>query len=213
MTGVQTCALPIYEINPDFLPIIKEKLKVNTQTLFKNKKVIIKYQNELKCDWDTQIQQNRYIFRDPIQFDKKVDPNKLKFGSKISKEDQEKGARRVTFYTVKAILSPNLIKLSNDLTIRLIGIKTIPQKESQAIEFLTKKILKRSIYLKFDEKKYDEQQHLLSYVYMKNKTFINAHLLKLNLCRVDNSYDYKYKRKFQAIQQEKSLHEDAAQNT
>ena len=34
------------------------------------------------------------------------------------------------------------------------------------------------------------------YMYLENKTFINAHLLKNRLALVDESIDYKYKTKF-----------------
>lgn len=36
----------------------------------------------------------------------------------------------------------------------------------------------------------------MAYLYLENKTFINAHLLKEGLVLVDNSVDFKYKQKF-----------------
>jgi site-specific DNA-methyltransferase (adenine-specific) len=53
--------------------------------------------------------------------------------------------------------------------------------------------------LKFDEQKYDEQNHLLAYLYLENKTFINAHLLKEGLAEVDNEMEFRHKTKFIAI--------------
>lgn len=47
----------------------------------------------------------------------------------------------------------------------------------------------------------------MAYVYMKNKTFINAHLLKLGFCDVDGAYDFKYKSKFETIAKNKSIYE------
>ena len=38
-----------------------------------------------------------------------------------------------------------------------------------------------------------------TYLYLENKTFINAHLLKEKLVLVDNSIDFKYKNKFNTI--------------
>jgi len=37
---------------------------------------------------------------------------------------------------------------------------------------------------------------LLCYLYLQNKTFINAHLIKNKLVDIDDSFDYKYKTKF-----------------
>jgi modification methylase len=36
----------------------------------------------------------------------------------------------------------------------------------------------------------------MAYIYLKNKTFINAHLVKNNLVDVDTKMDYKYKNIF-----------------
>ena len=36
----------------------------------------------------------------------------------------------------------------------------------------------------------------MSYVYLANKTFINAHLVRSGLVDVNTGYDFKYKAKF-----------------
>ncbi|QSZ27437.1 hypothetical protein ACETAC_00420 [Aceticella autotrophica] len=41
--------------------------------------------------------------------------------------------------------------------------------------------------IKFDTVKYDKDNNLLCYLYLKNKTFINGHLIKSNLVDVDIS--------------------------
>ena len=55
--------------------------------------------------------------------------------------------------------------------------------------------------MKFDNRKYDTTNNLLCYLYLKNKTFINAHLLKEGLAEVDTTVDFKYKNKFLSIGQ------------
>ena len=93
-------------------------------------------------------------------------------------------------------MSPELLLLNNGLKIKLIGIKEDPNKKKQAIEFLNKKTKGQKIFLKFDSIKYDKNDNLLCYVYLKNKTFINAHLIKNNLVNIDNTYDYSNKDRF-----------------
>ena len=51
-------------------------------------------------------------------------------------------------------------------------------------------------FLKYDRQKYDSQNRLLCYVYLKNKTFLNAHLIKEGIVDVDFSIDFKYRDKF-----------------
>jgi site-specific DNA-methyltransferase (adenine-specific) len=72
-----------YEINDDFLPVIKEKLDMDKhldgfEVMTQKKKTI---------DFKKEISTLPYIFKDPIKFDKKIDPKKLKFGSKIDNLD------------------------------------------------------------------------------------------------------------------------------
>jgi len=133
-----------------------------------------------------------YIFKDPIKFDKKIDPKKLRFGSKIDNFIDEKDQ----YYKVKEILSPRLIILDDDLKIRLIGVKPKPEKNGEAILFLKEKLKGQRVFLKFDNVKYDEENNLFCYLYLWNKTFINAHLIKNGLVDVDTAFDYKYKEKF-----------------
>ena len=145
-----------------------------------------------KIDWAQKIKKLPYIFKDPLKFDKKVDPRKLKFGSKINKTFSEK----VNYYSVKNVLSPEKLFLNNGITIKLIGIRENPEKKSEAIEFLRKKTKGQRLIMKYDKVKYDSGNNLMCYLYLENKTFINAHLIKHGLANVDTSMEYGCKLKF-----------------
>ncbi len=134
-----------------------------------------------------------YQFKDPHKLDKKTDPRKLTFGSRIEKESE---AEREEFFTVKEILSPEKVRLSNGLTVKLIGIKSEPFMHDKAVGYLTEKIKGKRIFLKYDKLKHDEENLLLCYLYLENKTFVNAHLVKSGLVGIDGSYEYKQKVKF-----------------
>src|SRR5207302_1306949 len=99
----------------------------------------------------------------------------------------------------KEVISPEKIRLSNDLVIKLIGIKENPLINGKAINFLKEKIKGNRVFIKFDDQKYDDQNNLLCYLYLENKTFINAHLIKNRLVQVDESIEYKYKNKFSTL--------------
>jgi site-specific DNA-methyltransferase (adenine-specific) len=86
--------------------------------------------------------------------------------------------------------------LNNGLKIRLLGVKENPEKNGEAIQFLREKTRGQKIFIKFDTTKYDEKNNLLCYLYLQNKTFLNAHLIKNGLADVNNSFNYKYKTKF-----------------
>jgi len=182
-----------YEINSEFISKIKEKLNVNQSDLEGTEYIFLT--DKVKADLNKEIAKLPYIFRDPHKLDKKIDPKKLQFGSRID----QNSAERQEYYTVKEVLSPVLFKLNNDLVIRLLGVKEKKIVNGEAMEFLREKIKGQKVFLKFDNNKHDEQNTLLCYLYLKNKTFINAHLIKEGLAEVDTTIDFKYKNKFLSI--------------
>ena len=185
-----------YEINEDFLPTIKERLGIEQRTVFQNIEII--KSDKTRVNVSKRIENLPYIFKDPIKFDKKVDPKKLRFGSKIDNSHFE----RETYYTVKEIVSPEVLILNNGLKIRLLGVRKRLQENGEAIQFLREKTRGQKVFMKFDNVKYDENNNLFCYLYLRNKTFINAHLIKNGLADVDTTVDYKYKSKFLKIQGE-----------
>jgi site-specific DNA-methyltransferase (adenine-specific) len=92
------------------------------------------------------------------------------------------------------------VKLNNDLVVRLIGVKEKEAANGQAIRFLIEKTRGQKVFMKFDNQKYDERNNLLCYLYLKNKTFINAHIIKEGLADVDSLSDFKFKNKFLELQ-------------
>jgi site-specific DNA-methyltransferase (adenine-specific) len=181
-----------YEINEYFLPIIKEKLGLRQSTIFQDETFEIIKQENINNDFKKEIKKLPYIFHDPIKFDKKVDPRKLSFGSKIDNSC----SKRETYYTVKEIISPQILILNNGLKVRLLGVKERPEENGRAIQFLKEKALGQKVFIKFDTIKYDEENNLLCYLYLSNKTFLNAHLIRSGLVDVNTEFDYKYKSKF-----------------
>ncbi len=178
-----------YEINQDFLPFIERKLKIKNDSL--NEFEI--YEEKSTVNFKEAIKKLPYVFIDPHKFDKKTDPKKLHFGSKI---DMNGSTQREEYHSVKEILSPELIKLNNGLIVRLIGIKEKQEVNGKAIEFLRLKTKGQKVFLKFDKIKHDKDNNLLAYVYLKNKTFLNAHLIKKGLAEIDTSYQFKNRERF-----------------
>ena len=179
-----------YEINPEFIPIIKEKLHIRQTDLFGTEYEFMK--DNIKSDLNEEIERLPYIFKDPHKFDKKIDPKKLQFGSRID----ENSGEREEYYSVKEVINPELVKLSNGLLVRLIGVRENKAMNVVAVNFIIEKTKGQKVFLKFDKQKYDNENHLLCYLYLKNKTFLNAHLIKEGFAEVDCSIDFKYKDKF-----------------
>ncbi len=187
-----------YEINSDFIPVIKKKLGVTQEDIF-DSNYQFKKQNLIETNYEEDIAKLPYVFKDFHSFDKKTDPKKLQFGSII---DRDSKTQREEYFTVKEIISPELIKLNNDLVVRLIGVRENKEVNGKAIEFLHLKTKGQKVFLKYDEKKHDDANNLLVYMYLKNKTFLNAHLIKNGLVSVDVTSNYRNRIKFIKLEQE-----------
>lgn len=179
-----------YEINKDYLQAIKSKLNIVTSDLFRESEII--EQRNPKQDFDAKIAKLPYIFKDPVKFDKETDPRQLRFGSKIDGKEKPNGQ----LYSVKHVEAPDLIELNNGLRIRLLGVKPIADKMEAAIEFIQQLTKGQKVFLKFDEHRREEGDTLLAYLYLKNKTFVNMHLIKKQLVEVDITRDYRAKSRF-----------------
>jgi DNA modification methylase len=166
-----------YEINEDFLPLIKEKLGLSQGNIFEPEEIEVKKEAERRLDFQKQIQQLPYIFHDPVGFDRKADPRKRSFGSNIDGTVRE----REKYYSVREIISPSLVRLHTGQIVRLLGIREDPRRADEAVRFLRQKALGQKVYLRFDGQRHGDEPHRPCYVYLKNRTFLNAHLIKNGL--------------------------------
>ena len=110
-----------------------------------------------------------------------IDPKKFNF-------------KRERLYRVTQILNENTIKLDTGLKVRLLGIKV--ENKSEAIKYLNRYVLKKDIFLQFDNDSVLDKDTVMAYVYLKNKIFVNAYLIKSGIASPDLSMDFKYKKKF-----------------
>jgi len=109
---------------------------------------------------------------------------------------------RQDFFSVKSIISPEELILNNNLRVKLLGIKSKKEVLDKAINFLSTKLKNQRVFIKYDSVKYDSNGNLLVYLYLKNKTFVNAHLVKNGLVEVDTEKEYLYKNKFIKLSQQ-----------
>jgi DNA modification methylase len=163
-----------YEINEDFVEIIKEKIGIKN-SLFKIYNIEI-----IKRDEKIRFEDIDYV---PSIQDAKpqIDPKKLNFKKKA-------------LYKVIDIVDENTIKLNNGLLIKFLGVKIIDKDKT--IKYLNEYLLKKEIRIKLENNSILNENTVFAYVYLKNKIFINAYLIKAKLALADREKEYKLKRKF-----------------
>ena len=168
-----------YEINGDFLKIIKDKIR-EENNLFYNKNIEV-----IQRQFTIGIEEIQYK---PAIKDAKpeIDPKKFNF-------------KNGSLYKVSEVLDAYTLKLNTGLTVKLLGI--IINDEEKVLTYLKEKILNKEVIIKFDKNNSSSKEPLDAYVYLKNKIFINMYLIKSGMAIVERTKNYDYKEKF--IKQEK----------
>jgi len=191
-----------YEINNEFLSTIKSKIGIpKEQQLFKgNFDFDIIYQKQT----DRLETKKRTIQKDSRSnnnLERLADPKQFRFGTVIDTTGRKE---RVDTYRVKAISQPDEIILDSGLKIKLLGISPSENDvyRNKAIEFLKKMTCGNRIFLKYDDLKYDDRKQLLAYVYLENKTHLNAKLITNGLATCNKQLDFRLKNRFIRYEQE-----------
>jgi len=70
------------------------------------------------------------------------------------------------------------------------------EKKNEAIEYLTLMTRSQKLVVKYENNVTDNNSKSDVYLYLKNKTFLNAHLIKRGLASADKNGDYKYCKMF-----------------
>lgn len=106
-------------------------------------------------------------------------------------------ADREELIRVTDAAGPDALTLADGRTVRLLGAAVT--KPDQALEYLTKRIKGKLVFLRHDPAHPagdDPTQPQAAYVYLKNRIFINHHLIKAGLAEVDRSIDFAKKRRW-----------------
>jgi len=110
--------------------------------------------------------------------------------------------KRDNYFKVAQIISADKLRLDNGRVVEFLGIKV--EKESKTINYLTEHILGKQVIIK-NGAEAGKDKAVPAYIYLKNKIFINAYLIKAGLARPDEAIKHKFKEKFLKFWQEKRL--------
>jgi len=72
-----------YEINPQFVDIMREKLAGKQSSLWNPQVEFARDTVDIDTDWRKMFADLPYVFRDPVRMERVVDPKKMQFGSKL----------------------------------------------------------------------------------------------------------------------------------
>jgi len=162
-----------YEINPEFVELIKRK--VGTLNL----KIIERKENPKlpEVNYQPRIKDAKPI----------IEEKKLRFGKQ-------------KFYKVVEVISEKELLLDTGLVVRLLGLEVPKSKAKEAMDYLNKYVKGKQVFLKFETgKDFYHNNSVDAYVYLKNKIFINKKMLEMGLAKVDTEKGFSYKNKFMEV--------------
>ncbi len=183
--GLQRNAIG-YEINPAFVETIKSKIGITESSLFAPSVQIEK--------------QQEVVSPKPVSYTPRIQ------NATPQLDPQKWESQQPTLHKVVRVLSEDTVELDSGLRVRFLGIVISDRKK--AMEYLKSRILKKPVLLKFaspnshsGELKTDDQK-VEAYVFLKNKIFINAYLIKAGWAKADRGVEHPYKQKFVQLEKE-----------
>ncbi len=171
-----------YEINEEFLKVIKKKIGMDDLEMDNKKIAITKRKNSINpatIDYLPRIKDAK----------PKIEPDKLKFG-------------RNKLYKVTEVLEDGRLILDTGLIVKLRGI--IIKHLTATLSYMKEYLLKKKVYLKFDKGYIANENMVEAYVYLKNKIFVNAYLIKSGFAIVDRNSVFDLKEKFIKLEKDHS---------
>lgn len=171
-----------YEINPRFVEIIRQRLAAVVSPMF-GPHMRFEVRHEAPplppVDYTPRIQDAR----------PKVSPDKLRFGPKA-------------LYRVRRAESDGTLVLDTDLRVRLLGVEVTDSEGFAA--YAQRYLYGKQVFLKFDDPGHavEKSEQVRAYVYLKNRIFVNAYLLKAGLARPSGEA-HRLSRRFATLWQER----------
>jgi hypothetical protein len=110
--------------------------------------------------------------------------------------DKAKGEK---LYRVEAISDPVTLELEGGLRARLLGVKVIDCPGTMA--YLKRYVSGKRVFLKPDSGLSNADGSVCAYVYLKNRIFVNAYLIKSGLCVPDPAVNHRLSAAFKHMAQ------------
>jgi site-specific DNA-methyltransferase (adenine-specific) len=180
-----------YEINRDFLAVIRGKLQPvfnDTRHMLSEQAVSVQFAEQGEPGAQrAALPQHLPTASQPIP---RIDPRSIKFGSIIGAGDKVGEGLN----TVREILDVDRVRLDTGVVIRLLGVEPWDDQgvRQAALDYLEKFVGGKKVILRFDAIKHDDAGTPLAYLFLKNRIFINAELIKTGLAKPSLHPNFRY---------------------
>jgi DNA modification methylase len=174
-----------YELNPDFLPLIADKLTDAPFTVQQRTGEIALLPPP--AQYLPQTEDAR-----PLQ-----DPKQFRFGA-----DQT--------YKVRDIVDEHTLRMDTGLAVSLLGVRVPPTQAARTRIYFEKYLRGKSVILRFDSASNPTEgtvgdAPVPAYVQLANKLFINRKMIEMGLANADRTQWHKYRDRFIAAEEEAAV--------
>lgn len=160
-----------YEIQPAFIPIIKEKIGLLPVTITQREQAYTPV--DPPQGYIPRVKESRPL----------VDPNQLRFGPEA-------------VYKVVAVQDDLNLRMDNGLVVSLLGIRVPQERKGPAMEYLRRYVLGKWVFLRFDVPPDSSGMPVPAYLYLTNRIFINRKMIEMGLADAERTVRHRYRDKF-----------------
>lgn len=166
-----------YEINQNFIAMIKEKIsKGNNPPGYEHRAEFLE-----RAKSPVITEETGYV------------PN-IKDANPLTLPDKPRpGAKKL--YRVTSVVGINTIELNTGVKVNFFGVKANPGKSDKVMDYLNEYVKGKQVFLEFDPHSKQETEMIYAYVFLKNKIFINKELVRQGLADIREG-NFKYKTNF-----------------
>ncbi len=184
-----------YEINREFLHTIKKKLGLGPQRdLFISQEDV-----EIVLE-EEEIPRKEGAPEGP---DRSADP--WGYGSVVRRGDRR---GREDYRRVKEVRDVRTVVLDSGETVSLLGLLPNQRSSGEGARLLERLVEGHPVYLRRDPGAEPAQ----AYLYLKNRTFVNARLIREGVAAVDTTLEYRHRRRFERLAEEGGANRSPGKN-
>ena len=168
-----------YEINENFAEIIQEKIGLKHRLPFDDNLQVIK-------------RQEKGVNLPPLHYAPRIQEATPPLASPRAAPPRKK------FPKVVQIINENTLKLNTGEMIQFLGVRI--EKKEATLRYLQDYVLGKNLIIQYPDTESSDEM-AAAYVYLKNKIFINAYLIKSGLGSPDPRITHKFSDKFMKLRQ------------
>jgi len=119
----------------------------------------------------------------------------------VDPESEQQGAPALL--TVTDVVDETTLRLEDGRCVRMLGLKVKKANRQRSLDYLNGRVRGKKVILRFDDIVGGEGDPVQAYVYLKNRIFVNAYLIKCGLASVDEGCDFSMRCKFSQLKKER----------